>query len=70
MATTLNDLLGEKLVQNNESDDKLNEVTTSQLDGKTLALYFSFVYLKLIFKKNSFSVGLTGAGHVEILHQN
>jgi hypothetical protein len=48
MAISLNELLGEKLVQNNESDNKLNEVPTSQLDGKTLALYFSFVYLKLI----------------------
>jgi hypothetical protein len=51
MAMSLNELLGEKLVQNNESDNKLNEETTSQLDGKTVALYFSFVYLKLIFKK-------------------
>jgi hypothetical protein len=51
MSTTLNELLGENLVQHNESNDKLDEVSTSQLDGKTIVLYFSLVYYLLILKK-------------------
>ncbi len=43
MATTLNELLGEKLVQHNESDEKTSEVSTNEFDGKIVALYFSSV---------------------------
>ncbi|CAF1002245.1 unnamed protein product [Rotaria sp. Silwood1] len=41
MATKLNELLGENLVQHNESGDETSLISTSQLVGKTLALYFS-----------------------------
>ncbi|CAF1163296.1 unnamed protein product [Rotaria sordida] len=41
MATKLNELLGEELVRHNESDDESSRISTSQLNGKTLVLYFS-----------------------------
>ncbi|CAF1135579.1 unnamed protein product [Adineta steineri] len=41
MATTLKDLLGEELVQYNQSDDKQFQIETNKLDGKNLAFYFS-----------------------------
>jgi hypothetical protein len=45
MGKTLNELLGNQLIQHNESDEnETNEISTDQLNGKTVALYFSFVY--------------------------
>ncbi|CAF1172863.1 unnamed protein product [Rotaria sp. Silwood1] len=41
MATTLNELLGEQLLQHNESGDETSQIPTNQLNGKTIALYFS-----------------------------
>ena len=41
--TKLKDLLGEKLLQGNDSTNELKEIPTHQLDGKTVALYFSSV---------------------------
>ncbi|CAF2584474.1 unnamed protein product [Rotaria sp. Silwood2] len=41
MATKFNELLGEELVQHNESGDESSLISTNQLDGKTVALYFS-----------------------------
>jgi hypothetical protein len=41
MMTTLNELLGEKLIQYNQCDNKSHEIPTSQLDGRTIGLYFS-----------------------------
>ncbi|CAF3469367.1 unnamed protein product [Rotaria sp. Silwood1] len=41
MAMTFSELLGEKLLQHNESGNESNEISTNQLDGKTIALYFS-----------------------------
>ncbi|CAF1685630.1 unnamed protein product [Rotaria magnacalcarata] len=38
---TLNELLGEEILQHNESDCKSAEVSTNQLNGKIVALYFS-----------------------------
>ncbi|CAF3901886.1 unnamed protein product, partial [Rotaria sp. Silwood1] len=38
---TFSELLGEKLLQHNESGNESNEISTNQLDGKTIALYFS-----------------------------
>jgi hypothetical protein len=46
MAKTFNELLGDKLIQNNESD----EILTDQINGKTVALYFSFVDLFILLK--------------------
>ncbi|CAF4979382.1 unnamed protein product [Rotaria sp. Silwood1] len=40
MATKLTDLLGEQILQHNES----NLISTNQLDGRTVAFYFSSVY--------------------------
>ena len=39
----LMDLLGEKLLQFNDLTNELSEIPTRQLDGKTVALYFSSV---------------------------
>ncbi|CAF3564612.1 unnamed protein product [Rotaria sp. Silwood2] len=35
------ELLGETLLQNNDSGNESNEISTNQLNGKTVALYFS-----------------------------
>ena len=40
---TLHELLGKRLFQQNESGDELSQISTSQLKGKTVALYFSLV---------------------------
>lgn len=44
MTTTLTQLLGEELVQYNESNGEVNCISTNELDGKTVGLYFSFVF--------------------------
>ncbi len=41
---TFNELLGEQLLQHNESNNESNQISTDQLNGKTVALYFSSVY--------------------------
>ncbi|CAF2960869.1 unnamed protein product [Rotaria sp. Silwood2] len=38
---TFSELLGEQLLQHNESGTESNEISTTQLNGKTVALYFS-----------------------------
>jgi hypothetical protein len=45
MATTFTELLGEQLLQHNESGDQLIHIATNQLNGKTIALYFSSVFI-------------------------
>ncbi len=40
---TLNELLGEQLLQHSKDDNELNQISTNQLNGKTVALYFSSV---------------------------
>jgi hypothetical protein len=45
MAITLNELLGDKLVQYDESAGETKEISINELDGKNVALYFSFVYI-------------------------
>jgi hypothetical protein len=45
MATTLETLLGEKLVEHNKSDtNQLNQISTNELNGKFVGLYLSLVY--------------------------
>ncbi|CAF1053317.1 unnamed protein product [Adineta ricciae] len=41
MFSTLKEILGEKLVQHNQSDDKPSEISADELNGKSIALYFS-----------------------------
>jgi hypothetical protein len=48
MSTTLNELLGDQLLQHNEVGKESNQISTNQLNGKTVALYFSFVYSQMI----------------------
>ena len=43
MSTTLGELLGEQILQHNEDGKGSNQISTSQLNGKTIALYFSYV---------------------------
>ena len=43
MFSSLKEMLGEKLVQHNQSVDKPNEISTNELNGKSIALYFSLV---------------------------
>ncbi|CAF4033577.1 unnamed protein product, partial [Rotaria sp. Silwood1] len=38
---TFSELLGEQLLQHNESGSESNQISTDQLNGKTVALYFS-----------------------------
>jgi hypothetical protein len=72
MATTFNELLGEHLLQHSESGNESTEVSTNQLNGKIVALYFSYVYYKLIERHIFFFDFLEhiGVHHAEILHQN
>jgi hypothetical protein len=44
MATTFSELLGEELLQHNESDNGSHQISTNQLNGKIVALYFGSVY--------------------------
>jgi hypothetical protein len=44
MAKTFSEILGEHIVEHNESGDGSKTVSTDQLNGKTVALYFSYVY--------------------------
>jgi len=41
MSATFTELLGEKLIQHNESGEGTTEILTDQLNGKYIALYFS-----------------------------
>ena len=67
MAATLTDLLGEQLLQHNEP----NQVSTSHLDGKTVALYFSSVHSLFHFQHNiDLFPGLTGVHLVDNSHRN
>jgi len=43
-ATTFKELLGEKILQHKSSDDEIEEISTDELNGKTVALYFSLVF--------------------------
>jgi nucleoredoxin len=52
--TTFSELLGEQLLQYNlEGGDEANEISTNELNGKTVALYFSFVFLYINWMKYS-----------------
>jgi hypothetical protein len=44
MTTTFTELLGEQLLHHNESNNEVHQISTDQLNGKTVALYFSLVY--------------------------
>ena len=46
MSTTLNELLGVELLQHNESDQQTKTISTNELQGKTVAIYFSYVTSK------------------------
>ncbi len=73
MTSKFNELLGEKLLEHNESDEKTNEVSINVLDGKYLGLYFSFVHFLINLKKSKsslFHVELTGVHLAEISHPN
>ncbi len=73
MTSKFNELLGEKLLEHNESDQKINEVSINVLDGKYLGLYFSFVHFLIYFKKiksSLFHVELIGVHLAEISHLN
>lgn len=41
--TTFTELLGDQLIQQNESNNETNQISSNELNGKTIALYFSFV---------------------------
>ncbi|CAF2581175.1 unnamed protein product [Rotaria sp. Silwood2] len=41
MVTKLNELLGEELLQHNASGDELSVISTNQLDGKTIVVFFA-----------------------------
>ena len=43
MPTIFRELLGEGLLQYNEIDKEFDQISTSQLNGKTVVLYFSYV---------------------------
>ena len=43
MEETFNKLLGEQLVEHNESTNESNEISTNQLNGKNVGLYFGSV---------------------------
>jgi hypothetical protein len=43
LATSFTELLGEKLSQHNESNNETNEISTNELDGKHVGLYFASV---------------------------
>ena len=66
MATTLTELLGEELLEHSES----KKISTNQLHGKTIALYFSYVFFTNESDFRLFSLELIGVHHVETLHQN
>jgi hypothetical protein len=44
MASSFNELLGEQLLEHNESGDGTKQISTNQLNGKDVGLYFSSVY--------------------------
>jgi hypothetical protein len=48
MSTTLSELLGEQILQHNEDGKGSNQISTNQLNGKTIALYFSYVNHQMI----------------------
>lgn len=44
MSTPFNELLGDELVEHDGSDQQqLKTISTNDLQGKTIAIYFSFV---------------------------
>ena len=43
MEESFNKLLGEQLVEHNESTNESNEISTNQLNGKNVGLYFGSV---------------------------
>ena len=42
--TTFSELLGAQLLQYSESSGETNEISINELHGKTVTLYFSFVF--------------------------
>ncbi len=44
MASTFNELLGEQLLEHNESDNEPIQISTNELNGKRVGLYFGSVY--------------------------
>jgi hypothetical protein len=44
MTITINELLGEQLLEHNASNNELNQISTNQLNGKSFGLYFASVY--------------------------
>lgn len=44
MATTITEILGEQLIQHNDSNTEPIQISTNELNGKTIALYFSLVF--------------------------
>lgn len=70
---TFSELLGDKILQHGESGNESIEISTDQLNGKTVALYFSLVYSYFIddyASPFSFFLELIGVHHAEILHQS
>ncbi len=43
MATTFNELLGEQLLEHNESNNETKQISTNELNGKNVGLYFAYV---------------------------
>ncbi len=43
IATSFNELLGEQLLEHNESNNELNQISTNQLNGKTIGFCFASV---------------------------
>ncbi|CAF4294027.1 unnamed protein product, partial [Rotaria sp. Silwood2] len=41
MTTTFNELLGEQLLEHNESNSESNQISTNELNGKNVGLYFA-----------------------------
>ena len=73
MFSSLEEIFGEKLVQYNESDGKSSEISTVELNGKSIAFYFSFVSRLSIYRQTmsqlSFVLVHIGVHHVVILLQ-
>ena len=66
MAATLTELLGEELVAHNES----KKISTNQLNGKMIALYFSYVAFSTKSDLKVFCLEPIGVPHADHLHQN
>jgi hypothetical protein len=48
MTTTIKELLGEQLLEHNAFNNELNQISTNQLNGKAVGLYFASVYNQTI----------------------